>query len=188
MIVPRKSIFRDKALKYYAQGKKKDVLPNFSSIPVAIFLWVLVAALIATGLLAYYAQVPVYIAGPGLVLGAGNHILPGSNEAFAVGFFSPDNASHLQAGQAVQVQISTSGQQLNSTVAKVEPGTNNPATVLEHYGINISSSSLADQPEVVVFVSLGTSFPVALYSDNALALEVKTGSQSLFSALTGLGN
>jgi len=188
MIVPRRSIFRDKALQHYTQGKKKDVLPNFSSVPVAIFFWVLLGALTATGLLAYFAQVPVYLAGPGLVLGAGNHALPGTNEAVAVGFFAPDSASHLHAGQSVQVQISTSGQQLDSTIVEVEPGTSDPAAVLEHYGVQIGSSALADQPEVVVLVSLGTSFPVALYSDSALALEVNVGSQSLFSALTGLGN
>lgn len=186
MIVPRNSIFRDKALKHYTQGRKKDVLPNFSSIPVAVFFWVLLASLIATGLLAWYGQVPIYLTGPGIVLNTRNQALPGNNEPAALVFFPPSASAQLHAGLSVNIQLGISGQQLTSTIAEVEPGTTSPAAALAHYGLNTGGSSQANQPTVVVVVRLGANFPVALYAGSPLAVEVNVGTRSLFSALTGL--
>ena len=97
MVAQRHSIFRDKALKHYTQGRKKDILPNFSSIPVAIFGWVLLGSLVATGLVAWLGQVPVYLPGTGIVLGKAD---PASG-ANALAFFAPIVSCVLYAAVAI---------------------------------------------------------------------------------------
>lgn len=188
MQVPRHSIFRDKALKHYAQGRKKDILPHFSSFSVAIFFWTLVALLSATGLLAAYAQVPVYLTGTGIVLNASGHTLPGQNAPVALAFFQPNTSAELHRGLPVVIQVGSNGQQLTSMITAVESGTTSPAAALAHYGIKLGTSSLTSEPAVIVFISLGASIPTALYTGDALAIEVKIGTQSLFASLAGAGN
>ncbi|HEU5375870.1 MAG TPA: hypothetical protein VFV38_10555 [Ktedonobacteraceae bacterium] len=188
MIAQRRSIFRDKALKHYTEGRKKDVLPNFSSVPASVFGWLLLGLLIATGLVAAYTPVPVYVAGAGIVLSTGNTTQTASQGAMALAFFQPKDAAKLHAGQQVRIQIGTNGSQLNSAIEQIEPGMSSPAAALARYGQKVSRSSQAGQQVVVAQLRLGTGFPVALYAGNVLAVEVNAGTQSLFSALSGLGN
>ncbi len=181
MIVPRPMIFREKALKHYAQGKKKDVLPNFSSIPVAIFLWVLLVLLVATVLLACYGQVPVFLAGPAFSVGTGN---PASLSKQVVGLFPANTATQLHAGQSIQISIGN--QQLTGTVTQVT-ATNSPVTVLAHYGLQTNNTTVTGQKAVIVLVTLADNVSVASYQGTALALQVKVATISLFTALTGIG-
>src|SRR4051812_4548909 len=114
MIAAKNSIFRDKALKHYAQSKKKDVLPNFGSVPAMIFFWIMLILLTATCFMAWYIKIPIYASGLGLVLGPEIRVQEGSASALAVGFFAPNSVTQLQAGQAVQVQLG--GQKFTSTI------------------------------------------------------------------------
>lgn len=180
MQVPHHSIFRDKALKHYMQSQKKDVLPHFSPIPVAILLWILLGLLIATGFLAWYIQVPVYLNGTGLLSGARTQSLPGKSKTIALVFFQANAASGLRAGQPVTIRSSVNGAQSNGVVVEVEPGISSPATVQTHYGLQIG------QPVVVAFVDLGKDFPSVRYANSALAVQVRIRTESLFSVMTGI--
>lgn len=181
MQVPHHSIFRDKALKHYMQSQKKDVLPHFNSIPVAIFFWVLLGLLIATGFLAWYVQVPVYLNGSGILPGTGTHSLPGKSKTVALVFFQPDKAHELHAGQAVTIQLSNKGTQPTGVISEIDSGISSPATVQARYGLQIA------QPVVVAFIDLGNDFPSTLYANSALVVQVLVRTESLFSALTGIG-
>lgn len=186
MIASRNPIFRDKALKHYMQNREKDVLPHFSSVPVAIFGWLLLGLLIATGLVAGYGQIPVSLTGPGIILGAGNTAQAGNGGAIALAFFPPSAASQLHAGQSALLQISANDAQLTSVIAQVEPGMSSPVAALEHYGQQVSSSGQGNQPTVVVLFRLGTRFSANDYAGSALVVQVNAGTQSLFSAITGI--
>ena len=190
MQVPRHSIFRDRALKHYAQGRKKDILPYFGSFPVAVFFWTLIALLSATGLLAVYAQVPVYLTGTGIVLNAGSHVQAGRSvpAPAALAFFQPGTSTKLHRGLPVEIQFGSSGHQLTSSITAVASRQISPAAALAHYGIKIGASSLSSEPAVIVLISLGANFPLALYTGSALSIEVKIGTQSLFTSLAGVGN
>lgn len=187
MIASRNPIFRDKALKHYIQNKKKDVLPNFSSVPAAIFGWLLLGLLVATGLLAGYGQVPVSITGEGIVLGTGNSAQAGKSGAVALAFFAPNVASSLRAGQSVRIQIGDSDQQLSSEIAAVEPGTTSPAAVLARYGQQMTQST-TNQQVVVAILRSSPTFTAMQYIGSVLIIQVNAGTQSLFTALTGIGN
>lgn len=186
MIAPRNSIFRDKALKHYMQNRKKDVLPNFSSVPTAIFAWLLFVLLLATGLVAAYGQVPVSVTGAGLVLGTENAAQEGSNGAVMLAFFPTSAAAQLHAGQSAKIQVGGSSLELTGVIAQVEPGTSSPAAVLERYGEKTSGPTQAQQQTVVAVLKPGANVQAATYIGSALVVQVNAGTQSLFSAISGL--
>lgn len=188
MAIQRQAIFREKALKHYTQGRKKDVLPRFHSLSAGLFGWLLLASLIATGLVAWYGQVPVYLAGSGLVLDNGSQVgSSGQGAMQALAFFAPEQATHLRAGAPVQAQFAASSAPINGLVMQVLPGTTNLAAALEHYGLNVGSASLQSQQVVVALINLKTAAQAEVYAGSTVMVEVKVGTQSLFSALTGLG-
>jgi hypothetical protein len=188
MIAPRKSIFRDQALKHYTQGKKKDVLPNFSSVSAAVFGWLLLGLLIATGLIAAYGQVPVTVEGTGLVLSTGNAAQAQSQGAVALVFFPPGAAAKLQAGQSVRIRVGTSNEELTSEIAEVEPGTSSPAAALKRYGQLTNGSATANEQVVVALLKSSPTFSITSAVGSFLTVQVNAGTQSLFTALTGIGN
>lgn len=179
MIASQNSIFRDKALKHYTQNKKKDILPNFSSIPVAIFLWMLLGSLIATGLVAWRTQVPVYLTGASIVLGAGKQ------ETVALAFLSPKTSTQLHAGMTVHIQTGTSSSQFTSAIAAVEPGTTTLANAFEHARLPIGDASEMKQPVIILLIKRGPS--AALDRGSVLVVQVTLGTRSLFSAISGIG-
>lgn len=185
MVAQRHAIFREKALKHYTQGRKKDVLPNFSSISAALFAWLLLGSLIATGLVAWYGQVPVLLPGSGIVLGNGNKEAT-TDGANALAFFAPEQATRLRVGDTVQVQFGTSSSHIDGTVAQVMPGTTDLATALTHYGLNFGNVASQSQQIAVALIKLGANFPAASYAGSTVVVEVTVGTQSLFSALTGV--
>lgn len=186
MVAQRHAIFREKALKHYTQGRKKDVLPNFSSISAALFAWVLLGSLIATGLVAWYGQVPIFLPGSGIVLGNGNKTVTTTGGANALAFFAPDQATRLHVGDRVQVQFGASSSHVDGTVAQVMPGTTDLATALTHYGLNFGNAASQSQQIAVALIKLGANFPAASYAGTTVVVEVTVGTQSLFSALTGI--
>src|SRR2546429_475543 len=70
MLVPNHPIFRNNAVKHYMQSRDKDSLPRFISLPIALFLWILLGLLLVVGGLAWYEQIPSYVSGNGVVLNA----------------------------------------------------------------------------------------------------------------------
>lgn len=184
MVAQRHAIFREKALKHYTQGRKKDVLPNFSSISAALFAWLLLGSLIATGLVAWYGQVPVFLPGSGIVLGNGNKAA--TDGANALAFFASEQATRLHVGDTVQVQFGASSSHVNGTVAQVMPGTTDLTTALTHYGLNFGNAASQSQQIAVALIKLGADFPAASYAGSTVVVEVTVGTQSLFSALTGI--
>ena len=182
MAVNHRSIFRDKALKHYTQSRKRDILPNFSSIPTAIFVWILHGLLLATGLLVWRTQVPLYTTGVGLVVQPKQ---TQSGEMDVVVFFSPNAASKLRVGLPVQLSLGATGQQLLSKLAEIRPGTVAPAEVLQNYGLQVSNPAM-NQPAVVAFVRLDAVPPHVAYEGSLVSAQVNTGAQSLFSSLISL--
>jgi hypothetical protein len=180
MIASQNSIFRDKALKHYTQNKKKDILPNFSSIPVAIFLWMLLGSLLATGLVAWRTQVPVYLTGASVVLG------PDKQETVALAVLAPKAPTQLHAGLPVSIQTGSSGSQFTSTIVAVEPGTTTLANAFKHAGLPVGQPSEMAQPAVILLIKHDPS--AVLDRGSILVIQVTLGTHSLFSAISGIGN
>jgi|SRR5579883_2033445 len=181
MIAQRHSIFREKAFQHYTQGKKKDVLPNFSSVPVAIFLVVLLASFTATGLVAWRTQVPVYLPGMGILLGTENH------STVELAFLSQGTPAKLTAGQSILIQTSSTGPQIVSTITEVTPEATTLASVFKQIGAPAPSSSAMNLPAIILQVSWNAAL-ADLSPGRQMIVQVAIRTRPLFVALTGLGN
>lgn len=187
MVAPRQPIFREKALKHYTQGKKKDILPNFSSIPATIFVWALLGSLITTGLVAWYVQVPVYLPGNGLVLGHVQQASVGDSAISTLAFFPSSELTKLRAGQPVKILTDTNSPQVAGVVAQVLPEATTLAAAFKHYGMNLGSVD-SQTLQAVALIALSASLSTTLSTGSSVMIEVNTGTESMFSAISGLGN
>jgi hypothetical protein len=186
MSVPKNPIFRDNAVKHYMQGRDKDTLPRFVSLPMALFLWVLLGLLLTVGVLAWYVQIPSYVSGHGVVLSSSYAPPSVSNGgAVAVAFFSVNQANNLHAGQRVFVSFASSTQSFTGTLLSIEPVVS-PAVASQRYGLANGAASLITQPSAAAIIRLNTTSP-SLYAGNILTANVQVGSCRLISLLPGIG-
>jgi hypothetical protein len=180
MKASQNSIFREKAIKHYTQQKKRDILPNFSSIPVAIFLWMLLGSLLATGLVTWHTQVPVYLTGTSIVLGSA------AQDTVALAFLAPKPSTRLHAGLMVHIQNGAAGSQFTSRLAAVEPGTTTLASAFEHARLPVAQTPQMQQAVVIMLIKQNPA--VVMQRGSFLVVQVTLGTHSLFSAISGIGS
>jgi hypothetical protein len=180
MSAQKDAIFRNKALQKYRENREKNVLPRFVAPPVFLFFWILLFIFIGAGLLVWLGQVPAYVTGSGMVLDPGNSVTGGSNEAAAIIFVPYTSSVHLQPGQPVLVGIGTTGLQITSTIAAVEPQIFSPSEVRQYYSLSISDPSLA------VVVALGSQISVSVYAGTPVNAQIEVGSHRFLSLFPGV--
>ncbi len=185
MAIPNHPIFRKNAVKHYMQSRDKDTLPRFISLPIALFLWILLGLLLVVGGLAWYEQVPTYASGNGVVLSS-KYVPPyAHHEAVAVAFFAVGQANHLHVGQTVSVRFASSTQSLKGTVLAVDPVVS-PDVAARRYGLGSNDASLITQPSAVVLIKLDNISP-SLYAGSILTVNMRIGSRRIISLLPGIG-
>jgi hypothetical protein len=185
--VPDRTIFRQSAIEAYRRAMEKDVVPRLIAWPIIVCFWLLLGVLIAAGLLAWYVQVPTYVAGSGITLARGAMRQPAAGEMVAVVFLPPDQSAHVRVGLPVHVQMGSAGAYVEGTIAKVEPDITSPDAVRKHYRLGGVGSVLITQPSTVVIVKLRTTLPATAYAGSLLTAKIEIGSQRLLALLPGLG-
>ncbi len=180
-----RSIFRDQAIKSYIQKRDKDVLPHLVSPPVFLFLWIMLGLLLTMGVLAWLAQVPIYLAGPGIILEQQPSSTSGQSEAIALIFFPASSASQVRAGLPVQVQLGSTGPALTTNIDQVEPGILSPSAARTRYALDSSVSQLLTQPVIAVEARLGPPISDQMYAGSVVSAQVQVGSRRVLSLLPG---
>jgi hypothetical protein len=61
-------IFRPDALRRYAQGANRAVLPRFASLRAVFWLWLLLGVLVAAGVFTWFVGAPIYASSPAVVV------------------------------------------------------------------------------------------------------------------------
>jgi hypothetical protein len=183
--VADRAIFRESAIQAYRRGTAKDIVPRLTSWPVIICLWLLLALLVATAALAWWVRVPAYVGAEGVILRSGAQAGLGGGRTAAALFLTPDQPTHLHAGQLVHAQIGSSGPAALGKVARIEPGLIGPDTARAKYGFE-PGAGLVRQPWTVVIVRLRQSLAPAAYSGSLLTARVQVGSQRLLALFPGL--
>jgi hypothetical protein len=186
MLVPNHPIFRNNAVKHYMQSREKDTLPRFISLPIALFLWILLGLLLVVGLLSWYEQIPTYATGKGAVLNSKYAPPSARQDAVAVAFFSLDQASNLHVGQAVSVYLESFAQPVKGVVLVVDHSVS-PDDALHRYGLGSSDASLITQPSAAVIVRLEHLSP-SQYAGSSLTISLLVGSRRIISLLPGIGS
>ena len=93
--MPERRIFRQNAIAAYRRGMEKDVVPRLISWPIIVCFWLLLGVFIAAGLLAWYIEVPTYVAGSGIILAQRDRLQPTGGETIAVVFLPPEEAAQV---------------------------------------------------------------------------------------------
>lgn len=188
MAVSKRTIFRGKALQYYAASRQKEILPRLISPPVFVFLWLLLALLLVASLLAWLARVPIYVATTGVVLDQG--IMQGqqaNGKATAIIFVPASQASRVHAGQPILLQIGTGGTELPYRIEGIVRGILSPNEVRRRYGLENAASAGITGPSMVLTISLGPAFSAHQYAGSVVSARLQVGSQRVLSLLPGLG-
>jgi hypothetical protein len=179
MAMSRQGVFRSKALKYYVQSQQRDILPRIVAPPVFLFLWILLASLLASTVLAWLAHVPTNVTGSGVVLD--QKIAPSSSSGAVAALFLPATSSGLvRPGQPVQIQIGANAP-LTATILTVEPGVKSPNEIRETYAQAIA------EPSVIAFISLEPDISAQTYAGTLVRAQVQIGNQRVLSLLPGIG-
>jgi len=181
-----RSIFRDEAIKSYIQKRDKDVLPHLVAPPVFLSLWILFGLLLTAGLFAWWAQVPTYLEGSGIVLEQPAASASGPRRAVALIFLPATSAQQVRAGLPIRMQLGSSGPALTSKIEQVEPGILSPEAARTRYALASSVSQMLTEPVVVVRVRLGPDIPAQLYAGSVVSAQLQVGSRRVLSLLPGL--
>jgi hypothetical protein len=187
MLVPNHPIFRQNAVKHYMQSREKDTLPRFISLPIALFLWVLLGLLLVVGLLAWYEQIPTYAIGQGAVLSPRYMAQYTGQGAVAAAFFAVDQAKHLHVGQSVAVDFTSSSASTLTGIVLAVDAVVSPDAAMSHYGLGSTTALSITQPSVVAIIKLEAVSP-SLYAGSTLTAHVQVGSRRIISLLPGIGS
>ncbi len=171
----------------YKRSLEKDVVPRLISWPIILCLWLLLGAFLTAGIFAWYAQVPTYVSGSGIILANGDMLQPAYGGTVAIVFLPPDQSAGIWVGQHVGIQIGSTDTQVQSTIAQVESGIISPAAARQRYGLEGTGSLLITQPSVVAIIKLGAVLPTTTYAGSLLSASVETGSQRLLALMLGSG-
>jgi hypothetical protein len=166
---------------------EKDVLPRLISWPIIVCLWLLLGVLLAAGFFTWYAQVPTYVSGSGVILSQGDMLQPAYGDPVAIVFLPPDQSAKIRATLPIDLQIGSTALHVQSTIAQVEPSIMSPEAVRQRYRLDGVGASFITQPSIVAVVKLGTVLPGTAYAGSLLTARVETGSQRLLTLLPGLG-
>lgn len=184
----KRTIFRDKALKHYAQSWERVILPRFVAPPVFLFLWILLGLLLVATLLAWLGQIPAYATGAGIVLDQRSTTdNKAGDKATAVIFLPASPSLRVQTGLSVRVQIGQTGPRFNTTIVLVEPDVISPSAARQRYGLNGNLVQVITQPSIVVIVGLGPTISAEIYAGSLVSAQVQVGTQRVLSLLPGVG-
>jgi hypothetical protein len=168
----KRSIFRSKTLQTYIQNREKSVLPRLVAPPVFVLCWVILILFILAGVIVWNGEVPVYIAGSGVIVEPSALSQPG-DEATAIILFPLSDVSRLHTGLPIQIQLGQTNLVFNCRITAVSQTPLSPDRIQQQYRLEVPG------PAVVVTVGLGHAIPASLYAGSHVQAQFRVGSQSL---------
>jgi hypothetical protein len=143
-------IFRTTAIRNYAQGRAKSVLPQFVRPRAIVLLWVLAGMLLGIGVLAWLIRIPIYASGVGVVVDStANH----ATGRLAV-FLPAQELSKLRTGQKLSWSLDKTGARTTRTLVAIDSEVSSPRSVQTRFNLTGAASTAITKPVVVAFVDL----------------------------------
>ncbi len=178
MSLPKRSIFRDRAIQRYRQRRDQDVLPRLVAPPAFALLWILLSLCLLTGFLAWSTRLPIYASVSGVIV---QDEQSGQNQALL--FATADQGARIQPGQPVQLWIGSSGPRLQLAVTSRMPHVLSPDQIRTRYELDGALGLAIEQPAVVVVVALGQGPELQGYPGSLVNANVQIGERSALSLL-----
>jgi hypothetical protein len=182
-------IFRATALRRYNDRLDKIVLPRYASPPWPAVLGALGGLLLVLTVLLWSAQMPIYAAGPGVVIAAPAGF-DDADEVVLAAFLAPEAAARLRVEQPALVFLpglaeNGAAMEMIQPVVAVEQTPVAPAAVRARYNLDGSTGLLVAGPTVVALIRLDAPTQVALGSVGEVQIQV--GTQPSLAWLPGIG-
>lgn len=180
-------IFRKEALQHSLQQRERQNLSRFLPFPVLICLWIVIAALLMTGYVAWNTQLPTYTSGAGIIVsqqalspshGTNIHMHP---TAEAVIFLSAEQAANIHKGQHITLTIGGGQLAISSTVQQISEQVMSPQVLNQRYG---QGNMMVTQPSRVVLTMVPT-IDLKTYTGSMVTAQIETGSQKILTMLIG---
>lgn len=182
----RRSLFRESALKQYMQRREKDVFPRLVSPPVFLCAWLLFSLLLLAGLIAWWAEIPTFVTGSGIVL-TPEQTHRFSHASTPILIFLPQAyASQIHVGLTVRTQVDADGPEILSKIERVEPGIISPAAARQRYGLDHTEEQIIVQPSVVILAKPAKDLTSPVYAGSLVHAQIQVGSRRVLSLFPGL--
>lgn len=172
------------------QARAQAVLPRFIAPPAPLCLWLLLGCLIAVGVLAWMARVPVYRNGIATVVDSNASDLYQKDEELIVAFFPPQSKSEMRAGQNLSLKLDPNGPPLVRAVSFIEPGILSPADARKKFNLDDATARTYQSPSAIAIARLGKpgeELPASAYEGIVVEARVEIGSQRLIALLPVVG-
>jgi hypothetical protein len=179
----QRMIFRQKAWETYVDKQEQAVLPRFVTPRVFVFCWLLFALLLCAGGLAWWATVPVYAAGSGILLEQPLASHPASHEMVALIFVPASHVLSIQRGVSIHLQLDKADPGGSGLVERVETGLISPQDARRRYSLNSTAALLITHPSMVVWVRVTPPLSEHLYVESIISAQVPIGTQRLLTLL-----
>jgi hypothetical protein len=185
-----RSILRVDAIRRYARSREEAVLPRFVSPHTFVCLWILLGLLVASGFIAWCAQVPVYASGPAVVVD-GRDKTPSIHEDFVVVAFLPtEHLSRLRVGQTMFLALDPAGRRLSRPILAVEPEISSPDAAQKRFALHAGAALTLSQPVAVAIArweSPPTRLPASSYAGSVYHVDIEVGSRRVMALLPFVG-
>lgn len=191
MIPSDRSIFRESAIKKYLQRQEQGVLLRVISPPAFAFFWMVLLLFFGMGVLAWSVQVPITVAGQGVVVEEGSPGQSGQGgqevqEVVAVLFLPPDHQTDLRKGLPAQVSIGPTAISLTGFIEQVEADLISPGEARTRFHLQGELAQVITGPSVMVTIALGSAASAHVYVGSVCSAQVQIGSEHVLSLLPGL--
>lgn len=197
------SIFREEAIRRYAESKEKAVLPRLVSPQTFAYLWFLLGLLSASGLVAWFTRVPLYASGSAVVVCLNDELNDKTHrcdgEIVVAAFFPPQHLSRLQTAQKLFLSFdddtgigggSRNENRLGRPIIAVEPKIMSPDAIHKQFALN-AQTVMITQPAAVAIAPLEplpTILPASAYLGSVGRVKTEVGSRRIATLLPLIGH
>lgn len=180
------SIFRPEALQHYQRSRERQVMPRLIRPRTFVCLWLLLCLLLAGTILVWMTQIPIYVAGPAIVVNRGMPVPTDSDDVSVAVFLPARYHSEIQEGQALHLQTSESSERQIYTIQWAARTVLSPIDAQTRFGLPLDTAPFLTQPVTVV----GTTLPTAnalratAYGGSIFRADVQVGTRRVLSLLS----
>lgn len=176
---PRRQVFRQEAIRAYAEANNRPVLPRFTTPFAIACCWMLVALLAASAVLVFAARVPLTTSGMAIVAG-----YDGDGRATVLVVLPPDRAGDVQPGDEVILRFGSHAD--TQSLASLEEAPANPDAIATRFGLDTETAS-AIPPRSTIGVVRVEAPPFYLSASTVGRAEIEVGTQRVAAVLPVVG-
>lgn len=182
------TVFRPTALRRYIDDRERAVLPRFVSARAFLVLWLLLGLLAGAAFTAWLARVPVYAAGPAIVVEQpAVHSAASAGVVFVL-LLPPEVHDRLHTGQSVLLNLD--GTRLRRPILAIEPEISSPNAARRRFGLDVDLTGAVNRPVAVAVVDpapLPSGLPASAYAGTLTQAEVEIGTRRALSFVPLIG-